>query len=185
MLIDRKREKLIQAIIYFAQHTNKLGKTKLLKLLYHLDFQHFQKYGVSVTGLKYHAWPMGPVQVDLFEQLDNLKSAPDLKEAIILKPVTDQFTQIIAKKPFNEKRFSINQFKLMQEIAFVFKDATADQMVKSTHMPNDPWDVTYNKRGAKQQEIDYLLALDNPDSISSEIAIERQAEVKDTISMFL
>lgn len=184
MLIDRKREKLIQAIIYFAKNTKKLGITKLLKLLYYFDFQHFQKYGISVTGSKYHAWPNGPVQVDLYNQLNSLKSTPDLNKAIAIIPVTPQFNKIVARKPFNEKSFSKRQLDILRETAFVFKDADAESMVKSTHMPNDPWDITYRKKGARQLEIDYMLALDNPKCIDYETARERQEEVEDTLKMF-
>jgi hypothetical protein len=71
MLINRDRQKMIHAIIYFAQNTRHCGKTKLHKLLYLLDFEHFQKTGRSVTGLDYFAWKMGPVPVALQNELDD------------------------------------------------------------------------------------------------------------------
>ena len=74
MIITHHREKLINAIIYFATHTKYCGKTKLLKLLYFLDFSHFKRTGKSVTGLDYFAWGMGPVPKELFKELSgNLK----------------------------------------------------------------------------------------------------------------
>lgn len=42
MLITHEREKLINAILFFAEHTAHFGKTKLFKLLYLLD--------LSITG---------------------------------------------------------------------------------------------------------------------------------------
>ncbi len=39
-----------------------LGKIKLLKLLYSLDFCHFKQTGMSVTGIDYFAWEMGLVK---------------------------------------------------------------------------------------------------------------------------
>jgi hypothetical protein len=54
-LRNRDREKLIQAILYFALNTQHLGKTKLFKLLYLLDFDHFRHTGRSVTGMEYRA----------------------------------------------------------------------------------------------------------------------------------
>ncbi|EQD73859.1 hypothetical protein B1A_04740, partial [mine drainage metagenome] len=63
MLISHEREKLINAIIFFAIHTRFLGKTKLFKLLYFLDFEHHKETGRSVTGMDYFAWKMGPVPV--------------------------------------------------------------------------------------------------------------------------
>ena len=48
MLINHEREKLINAIIYFAKNTRFLGKTKLCKLLYFLDFEHLlEPFGIS------------------------------------------------------------------------------------------------------------------------------------------
>jgi len=64
MLISRDREKLVNAIVFFAGNTRYCGKTKLFKLLYLLDFHHFRETGRSVTGLEYRAWKHGPVPFD-------------------------------------------------------------------------------------------------------------------------
>lgn len=57
------REKYHQAILGFlCERDNRhLGKAKLLKLLYFLDFDHFAKYDVPVTGDTYVKLPYGPV----------------------------------------------------------------------------------------------------------------------------
>ncbi len=81
MIITNHRIKIINAIVYFANNTKYCGKTKLLKLLYFLDFRHFKETGKSVTGLDYYAWNMGPVPKDVYEELSG-KMKPDLKQAI-------------------------------------------------------------------------------------------------------
>ena len=48
MLISRDREKLVNAIVFFADNTRYCGKTKLFKLLYLLDLHHFRETGRSV-----------------------------------------------------------------------------------------------------------------------------------------
>ena len=55
--------KLKAVIIYFAENTNPqyLGKVKLMKLLYFLDFQHVKRHGAPVLGDQYYHLPMGPV----------------------------------------------------------------------------------------------------------------------------
>ena len=55
MLVSRSRDKLINSILFFAEHTRALGKIKLFKLLYLLDFEHFRKTGRPVTGMEYRA----------------------------------------------------------------------------------------------------------------------------------
>jgi len=41
------KNKMKQVILYFLEHINNfhLGKTKLMKLLYYVDFDNFEKYG--------------------------------------------------------------------------------------------------------------------------------------------
>lgn len=80
MLVSHEREKMINAIIYFANHTRHLGKIKLFKLLYLLDFEHFSQTGRSVTGLDYRAWKFGPVPVALEQEWEEPEA--DMAQAI-------------------------------------------------------------------------------------------------------
>jgi uncharacterized phage-associated protein len=159
MIITHHREKLINAIVYFANHTKFCGKTKLLKLLYFLDFKHFKSSGKSVTGLDYYAWDMGPVPKDLFEELDSTLKA-DMRRAIKDLPGGEGFQQIQPKKVFEEKYFSDNELKLLKDISYIFREAKADDMIESTHLRNEPWDRTLKDKG-QYHKIDYMLAIDS------------------------
>jgi len=101
----------------------------MLKLLYFLDFQHFKQTGKSTTGLDYYAWNMGPVPKDLFNELTE-KMNPDLKAAIHDLP-QEGFQKIRPKKKFDSKYFSSWEMKLLKALAFIFKDAKADDMIES------------------------------------------------------
>jgi uncharacterized phage-associated protein len=183
MIITHHREKLINAIIYFADHTNCCGKTKLLKLLYFLDFTHFKQTGRSVTGLDYFAWDMGPVPKDLFEELTgNMK--PDMKDSVHDLSKEGEFQQVRSKRKFNNQYFSKREMKCLEDISFIFKDAKADAMVESSHLENEPWDKTLKEKG-KFQKIDYMLAI-NSDiaSISYDEAKERLQERSEMYSIF-
>ena len=79
MFVTHKREKLINAIIYFVRNTKHCHKLKLFKLLSFLDFEHYRQTGRSVTGLHYDAWPKGPVPSHLDEELE--KPGSDLATA--------------------------------------------------------------------------------------------------------
>lgn len=174
MIITHHREKLINAILYFARHTKHCGKTKLLKLLYFLDFWHFKQTGKSVTGLEYYAWKMGPVPKTLYDELlDNMQ--PDLKDAIDVRNVGDM-QRIIAKKSYNDAYFTNREKKLLENLAYIFKDAKASDMVESTHLRNEPWDRTLKEKG-EWQHIDYLLAIDDEENtLSYKEARERMEE---------
>lgn len=182
MIITHHREKLMNAIIYFANNTKYCGKTKLLKLLYFLDFSHFKQTAKSVTGIDYYAWNMGPVPKDLFNELTE-KTNPDLKAAIQDLP-NEGFQKIHPKKKFNPKYFSNLEMKLLEDLAFVFKDAKADDMIESTHLKNEPWDRTLKEKG-EFQKIDYMLAIDSElVSLSYDEARERIEERSEMIKIF-
>jgi len=183
MLISHNREKLLNSIVYFAKNTRYLGITKLMKLLYFLDFTHFKQTGKSVTGLDYYAWKKGPVPSRLWREIINIDKHDDLKRTISLSGDKEEFQEIKAKEKFNPEYFSKRELKLLKDIALIFKDARAEHIVKVAHLPNDPWDRTIKNMG-KDAMIDYMLALDNKDSLSREVVLERLSEMREMEKIF-
>ena len=58
------KEKYKQVILFLlnsAVNNNLLGKVKLFKLLYYIDFNHYQTFKMPVTGDIYRKLPYGPV----------------------------------------------------------------------------------------------------------------------------
>ena len=182
MIITNHREKLINAIVYFAKHTKYCGKTKLFKLLYLLDFKHFKQTGKSVAGQDYFAWEMGPVPRSLFEELSG-NMQPDMKAAIHDLP-EEGFQKIRPKKQFEDQFFSEKEIKLLEEISFIFNDAKAEDMVESTHLKNEPWDRTFKQKG-EFKKIDYMLAIDSEIvSLPYEEAKDRAKERSEMYKIF-
>lgn len=183
MIVTHHREKLINAIIYFAGQTKYCGKTKLLKLLYFLDFSHFKQTGKTVTGLEYYAWKMGPVPKNLFDELNGSMKA-DMKAAIHELPDGEGFQQIRPKKKFDSQYFSNKELKLLENFSFMFQDAKADTMVESTHLKNEPWDRTLKEKG-EFKKIDYMLAVDSDiDSLSYDEVKKRTEERSEMYKIF-
>jgi uncharacterized phage-associated protein len=181
MIITNQRKKLINAIIYFCRNTKYCGKTKLMKLLYFLDFIHFKQTGKSVTGLDYYAWEMGPVPKDLFDELSTMK--PDLAKAIAILP-QEKFQQICAKQKFDDQYFTTRQMKLLKLISEIFAEAKADHMVEATHLKNHPWDKTLKQKG-EYQKIDYMLAIDGEkNSLLHDEAQEIMEEIDEMYKIF-
>lgn len=159
MLIDHDREKLINAIIYFANNTRQLGKVKLYKLLYLLDFEHYRDVGRSVTGLDYFAWPKGPVPVALHNEFE--KPASDLTEKVEVtssrwdRGVALTFTP---RADFDASLFSKRELKLLDRLATEFQITLSEDMIERTHLENEPWDKVFNAQGNRQKVIPYDLA---------------------------
>jgi uncharacterized phage-associated protein len=158
MLIDHSREKLFNLIAYFVKNTKNCKKTKLFKLLYYADFWHFKETGKSITDLKYYAWEMGPVPTALYEEIEHPKQ--DFTDYLSVIPGEDIGVEIKAKKPVDMQHFTKREMRIIEEVAYIFKDATAKDMIECTHVPKNPWCTTLEKKG-KFKEIDYTLALDD------------------------
>lgn len=160
MLITHEREKLLNAIIFFSKNTRFLGKTKLYKLLYFLDFDHYKEIGRSVTGLEYFAWKMGPVPVSLHKEV--AMPVQDMSEKIeFVKKQTRNGIMLTVKSicEFDAKHFTKREMRIMQSLVEQYTDALAEDMVEATHLENQPWHKIFIEEGNKQKLIPYELAI--------------------------
>lgn len=166
MIVTHHREKLINASIYFVQHTKDCSKVKLFKLLYCLDFLHFKQTGKSVTGLEYLACDVAPVPCGQNKKLLEMLSLD-----------VETFQKIYPQKIFNFEFFTKREKRLLELLAETFQDAKAEDMNMSAYLKNDPWGKTLKEKGSRAL-IDYLLAIDSddPESISYEEAVYRISE---------
>lgn len=177
MIVTHEREKLIQAMNFFVRNTNKCGKTKLYKLLYFLDFQHFMATGRSVTGLSYFAWPMGPVPVSLHNELDHPE--PDLADAFgfserEVRSGSKPMLVLTPKSEFSARHFSKREKTLLQRLASEYRDSDAESMIEATHLENLPWHKIYYEQERRQAEIPYDLAVRKDEvDIVRQVADER------------
>jgi uncharacterized phage-associated protein len=171
-------QKIINAIIYFVRNTKNCKKTKLFKLLYFLDFIHFKRFGLTVTGLDYIAMSRGPVPKQLFELFKQEELPANYKQNFtIQKEISEEddkysFNIILKNKRPDLDWFTPNELKVLEEVAFFGKEATASQLVETTHLHNSPWDKVKKLQGIGSS-IDYFLALDDESTLSIEEAKER------------
>lgn len=160
MIVSHERDKLINAIVFFARNTNHCGKIKLIKLLYLLDFEHFRQTGRSVTGMDYRAWKMGPVPLEFYQEFDALE--PDLAAAIDITPekVIDYTRErVVARVDFVDKHFTRRELRLMEELAVRFRDSLSKPMVDVTHAELGPWQTIWDDGRGNNERIPYPLAL--------------------------
>jgi uncharacterized phage-associated protein len=157
MHITHEREKLINAILYFAKYTRYMGKIKLFKLLYLLDFEHFRQTGQSVTGLDYRAWELGPVPIRLMQEWEDLK--PDLAAAVSIQPekIIDYVREtVIPRVEFDDSHFTRRELRIMQELAEKYGEVYSHKLIDVTHAENGAWVKVWNNG----KGFDYLIAYD-------------------------
>lgn len=168
---ERRREKLKNAVLYFVQKDKTVGLTKLMKLLFYLDFRLYRQTGESLTGEKYEAWNFGPVPADVWRELRLGEDAGmGLMDVIKVYPVKedprDEATGIKlapdSKAKFSDYYFTGREVQELKNVSEMFNGLSATLVVKAAHTRNDPWDVTLKKLGEKAH-IDYELALEGMD----------------------
>jgi len=164
MLKPREREKLINAIVFFASNTAHCGKIKLFKLLYLLDFDHFRQTGRSVTGLDYSAWKFGPVSTALFEEWEQPQA--DFSQAVEIRPervIDFELLRVFPKTTFDDRHFSPRELRLMRALAERFKDDRSMPMVNFTHDERGPWSKIWDSGRGRDNHIPYALAIPDGD----------------------
>ena len=96
----------------------------------------------------------------------------------------DKFTRFVSRKKPDLKVFTKREQKILQDLAFIFKEAKADEMSEISHLKNAPWDKTIREKG-QYQKIDFLLAIDKEADIDIETAKERYESSKEMREFFM
>ncbi|MFT4048081.1 MAG: Panacea domain-containing protein [Solimonas sp.] len=176
MLQSCTREKFIQAILYFAHNAAALGKIKLFKLLYLLDFEHFRQTGRSVTGLEYRAWKMGPVPAALVQQWDALEDGLATAIRIVPEQVIDYWREkVVPLQPFDPSHFSKRELRLLEQVAGQYRDTLSEKMIDVTHAENGAWAKTWADGKGNDHTIPYELAVADDDP-NREAVLQAAAE---------
>ncbi len=150
---ELKREKLDQAILFFLHHANnaRLGKTKLMKLLYYADFDHFEQYEVAITGARYRKLDHGPVPDDAMIAIDELVQGGRIARNDV---VAEGYTQhrYEPNEPVDLAAFSPTEIDVLYQVAQRWASHTTKQIEAATH-GEAPWIAV-----ARNEVIPYYLA---------------------------
>ncbi|MBI2050916.1 MAG: SocA family protein [Parcubacteria group bacterium] len=136
-------KKYRNAVLFFANKVRNgtLGKLKLMKLLYFLDFDFFEKYGRSVTGDQYLRFENGPVP-RMAEKMLKKMDGRDIK--ISRRAVVDGYREqqlIEPLKPFDVSAFSREELLMLEEIAGKWEKFSGAEMKNASH-GEAPWIAT-------------------------------------------
>ncbi len=150
--INEKKYKNL--ILFFASKVKNgtLGKLKMMKLLYFLDFDYFEKYGKSVTGDEYLRWENGPIP-KMAEKILKSMNGKDIK--ITKKKIGFGYNDqqlIESTKDFDVSLFSKEELLMMEETANKWEKFSGAEMKMASH-GEAPWIAT-----KPNDVIDYNLA---------------------------
>lgn len=136
---DLRSEKLEQAILFFLHRASneQLGKTKLMKLLYFADFDHYEQYEASITGARYRKLDHGPVPDDAWAALESLEQDGRVTRQDV---VGEGFIQhrYEPREPVDLSVFSDTEVEVLQRVAERWAQHTTKQIEAATH-GEAPW----------------------------------------------
>lgn len=124
------------------------GKKKLAKLLYYVDFDHFEynESMKSITGDDYQAWKMGPVPENYMQIISKLQKdnriKVEKKDSIIGLHPTEVF---ISLSPADEKSFTEDEKFILDRVAEKYGKLNGKELEVLTHQ-EAPYIATENNQ---------------------------------------
>ncbi|OQX51969.1 MAG: hypothetical protein B5M53_09800 [Candidatus Cloacimonas sp. 4484_209] len=143
---DMDIDKILNVILYILQEKEEVSKTKLMKLLFLIDFAHLRKYNRPITWVEYHRLPKGPIPsylLDIINTAIGHNAAPVINEDIknfrnmvkITKRVIGQregFFLSPLKQPDMDE-LSSSEIEVIDEILKRYGNKNARELIDITH----------------------------------------------------
>jgi uncharacterized phage-associated protein len=185
------RNKLLNTVLFFAKNTKRPNLTKMLKLLYFLDFAHFKQTGYPSIGLEYYAWEKGPVPKKFWLEVKDGIIPDDFEGKIAILILEDQEDPLSNRKELLFKAiakpdltvFTPREIEILNYLVEVYYDTPAYLMSEVTHLHNKPWETTKRTKGLNNP-IDYLLCLDKESKINPDEAKKSLMEYFEVLENF-
>jgi len=174
-LNKQKVDKIGNTIIYLATHINDLYITKLLKLIYLLDELSIKERGIPFLGLKYKVWQAGPVNRDLY--IDINEGVTIFKNYFTVTQ-NGTSTQIITDIPFNDDEFSDSDIALLDRIVDLYKFKTGPELVSLTHRPSSLWYKKAKETGLLESFNDGTRNSSDRELSMEDLLIEQEDKLK-------
>lgn len=124
--------KIAETVKYLC-FNREIFKTKLLKLLFYVDFVHFKQYDLSITGLKYVHLPLGPVP-DNYELILGILATLDKSIFFETKDFVNFTGDIIrVTEPPKMDKFTRSEIDSLSNINKIFERTTAKEIIEFSH----------------------------------------------------
>lgn len=141
---EANRRKLGNAVAFIAQSAKYPYKTEVLKLLFLMEEQMVQRYHVPFLGIPFSVWRMGPVSVDVFEELSD---GPALLEDYIVLQFNGQGIRVTAKGEFEDDEFSNAELEMMERVMAKYGQMNSEELIEETHRDGGLWKLTAEENG--------------------------------------
>ena len=141
---ETSRVRLGNAVMYIAAHAKYPYKTEVLKLLYLMEERMVQKYHVPMLSIPFSVWRLGPVSVDVFEELSD---GPVLLGDFITLQFNGQGITVKPCREFDADEFSDAELQVMREVMERYGQMNSDELIAETHKEGSLWRETAKEHG--------------------------------------
>lgn len=121
-----------QMVIYCSKKIGQLSKTKLMKLLFYMDFCYFGKTGVSLSGMRYAHLPHGPAMDNWNVFLAWLEESG----AIDIDITIEGWEVIRAKENCDLSVFEDSELEVLQYVSTKLGGLSAKSLSDMSHREN-------------------------------------------------
>jgi uncharacterized phage-associated protein len=160
MPINKNYEQRANAILYLATNTRYCTKTKLINLLYLLDFEHYRQTGRSVTGESYCALPIGPVPSELYHEMNCPPSVVNPIDNIIKFDTRKESVLVVPVAAYDDDDLTRRQIRILTSISELYCDDSGEVLKSVVCATNGPWSQVYLDGRGHCGYIPYEMALD-------------------------
>jgi len=140
-------------VLFFAQKTSELLKTKLMKLLCYSDMIFYKENGVSISGVKYAHLPYGPAP-DHFDIILGKMAADHVAHIEVFYDGIYEKHQVIPERDFLEDVLTETETEVLNRIFEKFKNFGSVEISNYSHNEKG-----YNETKAGEI-ISYTYAMD-------------------------
>ena len=141
---ETSRVRLGNAVMYIAAHAKYPYKTEVLKLLYLMEERMVQKYHVPMLSIPFSVWRLGPVSVDVFEELSD---GPVLLGDFITLQFYGQGITVKPCREFDADEFSDAELQVMREVMERYGQMNSEELIAETHKEGSLWRETAKEHG--------------------------------------
>ena len=141
---ETNRVRLGNAVMFIAKHAKYPYKTEVLKLLYLMEERMVQKYHVPMLSIPFSVWRLGPVSVDVFEELSD---GPVLLNDFITLQFNGQGIKVTPSKEFDADEFSDAELQVMAEVMEHYGQMNSEELIAETHKEGSLWRETAKEHG--------------------------------------
>lgn len=167
--------KLKVTLLYFCNYTDTafLGKTKLMKLFYFLDFTHLKRYGSPITYDTYVKLEHGPIPSTIKSLIDT--ACENMDESILFDTIKCErvkgidMYRILPVRKFTQKDadlFSETELEILEKICVRYGDKNTAYIENASHR-----EASYRKT-SMLETIPYTIAAEDEDCLVDKEDIE-------------